>query len=56
MAMQTHFRAACSLSKWPRAVTARRIHALTDSIALVVQTMRSISVSNRSFVTGAGVG
>jgi hypothetical protein len=47
IAMWTHFRAACSLGKYPRALTARRILAFTDSIALVVQTMRRISVSNR---------
>lgn len=40
IAMYTHFSAACSLGKWPRALTARRILAFTDSIALVVQTMR----------------
>ncbi len=42
-----HFSAACSLGKCPRALTARRMRALTDSIALVVQTMRRISVSKR---------
>ncbi len=45
--MWTRFRAAVSFGKWPRALTARRILALTDSIALVVQTMRRISVPKR---------
>lgn len=47
MALQTRFRAAASFGKWPQALTARRILAFTDSIVLVVQTMRRISVSNR---------
>lgn len=33
--------------KWPGAFAARRILALTDSIAFVVQTMRRISVPKR---------
>lgn len=42
-----HFKAAVSFGKWPRALTARRILAVTDSMAFVVQTMRRISVSKR---------
>jgi hypothetical protein len=38
--------AACSVGKWPRALTARRSRALIDSIALVVQMMVRISLSN----------
>lgn len=44
IAMWTHFNAAFSFGKCPRALTARRIRALTYSIAFVVQTMRRISV------------
>src|SRR5688500_6105700 len=40
-----HLRAACSLGKCPRALTARRMRALTDSIALVVQMTLRISTS-----------
>jgi hypothetical protein len=39
--------AACSVGKWPRAFTARRSLALIDSIALVVQIIVRISLSNR---------
>ena len=35
--------AACSVGKWPRALTARRSRALIDSIALVVQMTVRIS-------------
>jgi hypothetical protein len=38
--------AACSVGKWPRALTARRSLALIDSMALVVQMMVRISLSN----------
>jgi hypothetical protein len=41
-----HFSAACSVGKWPRAFTARRIRALMLSIALVVQITVRISLSN----------
>ena len=34
-AMYTHLRAAVSVGKWPRAFTALRMRAFTDSIALV---------------------
>jgi hypothetical protein len=37
--------AACSVGKWPRALTARRMRALIDSIALAVQIIVRISVS-----------
>jgi hypothetical protein len=30
-----HFKAACSVGKWPRALTARRQRAFSDSIAFV---------------------
>jgi hypothetical protein len=36
MARYTHFSAAVSAGKWPRALTALRIRALTDSMAFVV--------------------
>src|SRR2546421_11074748 len=36
-----------SVGKWPRALTARRNRALSDSMALVLQTMRRISTSGR---------
>src|SRR5437763_6197010 len=39
------FNADCSVGKWPRALTARRNRALSDSMALVLQTMRRISTS-----------
>ena len=42
-----HLRAACSVGKWPRAFTALRSRALTDSIAFVVQMTVRISRSNR---------
>ena len=38
MARYTHFSAAASVGKWPRALTALRIRALMDSMAFVVQT------------------
>ena len=41
-----HLRAACSVGKWPRALTARRFLALIDSIAFVVQMIVRISLSN----------
>ena len=44
-AMQTHFSAACSLGKCPRARTALRMRALTHSIALVEQMTLRISTS-----------
>jgi hypothetical protein len=34
IARYRHLRAACSVGKWPRALTARRSRALIDSIAL----------------------
>src|SRR5205807_10272776 len=40
MARYNTFNAACSVGKWPRALTARRSRALRDSMALVLQTMR----------------
>lgn len=40
------------MGKCPRALTARRMRAFTDSIALVVQTMRRISVSKRRGLRG----
>jgi hypothetical protein len=43
--MYTHFRAACSVGKCPWAFTARRMRALTNSIAFVEQITRRISVS-----------
>ena len=45
IAKNTHFSAACSLGKWPRALTALRIRALTLSMALVVQITVLISLS-----------
>src|SRR5262249_41378002 len=45
IARYRHFRAACSVGKWPRAFTARRSRALMDSIALVVQMTVLISRS-----------
>ncbi|GGP90320.1 hypothetical protein GCM10010278_80970 [Streptomyces melanogenes] len=45
-AMQTHFNAAASEGKWPRARTARRMRAFTLSIAWVVHTILRISASN----------
>src|SRR5919206_1454390 len=39
------FNEACSLGKWPRALTARRNLALRLSMALVEHTMRRISTS-----------
>jgi hypothetical protein len=36
-AMYTHFRAACSFGKWPRARTTLRMRALTLSMAFVEQ-------------------
>ena len=47
IARYRHFRAACSVGKWPRAFTARRSRALIDSIAFVVQITVLISRSNR---------
>ena len=47
IARYRHFRAACSVGKWPRAFTARRSRALIDSIAFVVQMTVLISRSNR---------
>jgi len=40
-------RAACSVGKWPRALTERRNRAFSDSIALVVQISVRISLSKR---------
>ena len=40
-----HFRAACSVGKWPLARTARRYLALSDSIAFVEQITVRISTS-----------
>ncbi|MGH3772780.1 MAG: hypothetical protein ACRDRW_15545 [Pseudonocardiaceae bacterium] len=34
-ARKTHFSAAASVGKWPRALTARRIRALIDSIVIL---------------------
>src|SRR5439155_19557077 len=45
IARYRHFRAACSVGKWPRAFTARRSRALIDSIAFVVQITVLISRS-----------
>src|SRR5215813_5652057 len=45
IARYRHFRAACSVGKWPRAFTARRSRALTDSIAFVVEMTVLISRS-----------
>ncbi len=42
-ARKTHFSAAASVGKCPRALTARRIRALIDSIAFVVQMTLRIS-------------
>ena len=47
IARYRHFRAACSVGKWPRAFTARRSRALIDSMAFVVQMTVLISRSNR---------
>ena len=47
IARYRHFRAACSVGKWPRAFTALRSRALIDSIAFVVQMTVLISRSNR---------
>lgn len=47
IAMQRHFSAACSPGKRPRALTARRVLALTDASAWVVRTTRRMSVSKR---------
>ncbi len=42
--MEMHVRAACGFGKCPRARTALRIRALTDSIAFVEQmTLRGLS-------------
>ncbi len=46
-----HFRAACSVGKCPRARTARRYRALSDSIALVEQ----ITWSHVGGREGAGI-
>ena len=35
IARYRHFRAACSVGKWPRAFTARRSRALIDSIVIL---------------------
>ena len=43
--MNTHLSAACSFGKCPRARTALRIRAFTDSIALVEQMTLRISTS-----------
>jgi hypothetical protein len=48
------FDAACSFGKWPRARTARRIRALSDSIAFVEYTMRRIPGSNCKNGTNSG--
>jgi hypothetical protein len=45
MARYTHFSAAVSVGKWPRALTALRIRALMDSMAFVVQTTVRMWVS-----------
>src|SRR5919205_32857 len=45
MAKYSTFTAACSVGKWPRALTARRSRALRLTMALVLQTMRRISTS-----------
>ena len=46
IARYRHLSAACSVGKWPRALTALRSLALMDSIALVVQMTVRISRSN----------
>ena len=38
-------RAACSVGKWPRALTARRCRAFSDSMAFVLHRTLRISVS-----------
>jgi hypothetical protein len=55
-AVGTHVSAAASFGKCPRERTALRIRALTDSIALVVQTTRRISASNWKNGTKLGPG
>jgi hypothetical protein len=45
-AKYAHLRAAWSLGKYPQALTALRMRALTLSIALVVHTILRISTSN----------
>src|SRR5262249_10803937 len=45
-AMYTHLRAAASFGKCPRARTALRMRALTDSMAFVEQMTLRISTSN----------
>src|SRR6266480_4505549 len=45
MARYNTFNAACSLGKWPRALTARRRRALRLSMALVEHMIRRISTS-----------
>src|SRR5207247_8206581 len=45
IARYRHLRAACSVGKWPRALTALRSRALIDSIAFVVQMTVLISRS-----------
>src|SRR5438445_7370499 len=54
IARYRHFRAACSVGKWPRAFTALLSLALIDSIALVVQITVLISWSNRRKGTNSG--
>src|ERR671935_1160780 len=46
MARYNTFNAACSVGKWPRALTALRSRALRLSIAFVEQMIRRISTSN----------
>src|SRR5689334_14718048 len=46
IAMNTHLSAAASVGKWPRALTARRIRALMDSMAFVVHTTVRMWLSN----------
>jgi len=46
IARYRHFMAACSVGKWPRALTALLSRALIDSIAFVVQMTVLISRSN----------
>ncbi len=43
--MYRHFRAACSFGKCPRALTARRNRAFSDSIALVVRRFRCRNIA-----------
>src|SRR5919108_1277765 len=45
--MERHLGAACSVGKWPRALTARRGRASRPSRALVVQTTVPLSRSKR---------